>query len=82
MFEDIIGEIGEEKNEDTVGVQPGDGIANCPKCGSYSITKGAPVYLIQGGTTARYECKNCKALWSLLYNPSVKQYKFELHQRK
>ena len=79
MFEDIIGGVEEE---DVGKVQPGDGISTCPKCGSYSITKGMPVYLIQGGTTARCECKNCNVVWSLLYDPSIRRYKFELHQRK
>ena len=76
MFEDIIGEVENKKGD--ASVIKGDGITTCPSCGSYSIVKGAPLYLIQKSKTQRCDCKSCNASWSLHYDYVNKKYKYEL----
>jgi transcription elongation factor Elf1 len=74
MFEDIIGEV--ETKEDLVGVIcVGDGILTCPVCGSTTVFKGPPLYLLHKNTSReRCDCKRCKTEWYLTFDAATQQY--------
>ena len=80
VFEDIIGGV-EKKEDDVAHVIVGNGVDTCPLCGSDDITKGYPIYLLNNHTNQHCECKDCKATWSLSYDPNNKKYVYEVHNK-